>query len=311
MDRIHPWTAHDITPQVGRLAVVTGSTQGIGYHIALELARAGADVIIPARSLEKGRAAIEKINRLVPAGCARCEILDLASLSSIRAFATTLHAQKKPLHLLVNNAAVVTPLQRRVTEDGLELQFQTNYLGAFALTALLLPLLREARGGRVTSTGSLAHHNGRIDFDDLQGVQYYNERRAYSQSKLAGLLFTMELQRRSDSSGWQLMSNAGHPGLAVTNLMANGRGRKDLLVRAMTVMGYCVRQRASIGALPMLYAATSPDAQPMAYYGPAHRGETRGPVAQASIAPLAKDENLARKLWEISQHLSGVSFPNP
>lgn len=310
MDPIKLWTACDIPPQTGRLAVVTGSTQGIGYQIALELARAKAEVIIPARSPERGRAAVEQIRRSVPAGSVRYEILDLASLSSIRAFAARLFAQNKPIHILVNNAAVVTPLGRRVTEDGFELQFQTNYLGAFALTALLLPLLRQARGARVTNICSLAHHHGAIDFNDLQGLHNYNERTAYSQSKLADLLFTMELQRRSDTHGWQLMSNAAHPGLSVTNLMANGRGRKDLSVRVMTVLGYFVRQPASMGALPSLYAATCPHAEPMQYYGPANRRETRGPVARAAIAALAKDEQVARRLWDVSQELSQVSFPD-
>ena len=207
---MNQWSLAQIPPQRGRLAVITGATGGLGYETALALAGAGAEVLVTGRNAEKGRIAIERIKRAVPSANARFESLDLASLASIRAFAASMTANGQPLDLLVNNAGVMDLPTRRLTEDGFEMQFGTNHLSHFALTGLLLPLLRKAQAPRVVNVSSLAHRGGKIDFDNLQGERKYRPWAAYEQSKLANLLFTFELQRRSDAHGWGLMSNAAH-----------------------------------------------------------------------------------------------------
>lgn len=310
MDLINKWTTRDIPSQRGRLAIVTGSTQGLGLVVAKALAGAGADVIVPARSNAKGEAAVQQIMQSRPAGTARYELLDLTSLASVRDFAQRLVSQGKPLDLLINNAAVMAPKERQETRDGFELKIQTNHLAPFALTAQLMPLLRMATAPRVTQVSSIAHRDGKIDFDDLQWkARKYNAMASYAQSKLADLMFSFELQRRSDANGWGILSNAAHPGIAVTDLVANSRGQDDMMVRMMKFLGSLMRQSAEDGALPTLYAATSPDARPGTYYGPKNRMETRGPVAVAKPAKQSLDLAVAKKLWDASEELTKISFP--
>ena len=306
---MNPWSVADIPPQNGKLAVVTGATGGLGYETALALARAGADVLVTGRNAEKGRAAIESIKRAVPSAKVRFAMLDLASLASIRAFAASMLANGRPLDLLINNAGVMDLPTRRLTEDGFELQFGTNHLSHFALTALLLPLLRKAQAPRVVNVSSLAHRGGKIDFGNLQAERKYNSWAAYQQSKLANLLFTFELQRRSDAYGWGLMSNAAHPGYARTDLIPNGPGTGGLKGIGMKVLGSFLSHSAAAGALPTLFAATSPEAAPNGYYGPNGFYELKGPVAPAQVFPQAKDEAVARKLWEVSEQLTAVKWP--
>ncbi len=306
---MNPWSIADIPPQNGKLAVVTGATGGLGYETALALARAGAEVLVTGRNAEKGRAAIEGIKRAVPSAKVRFAMLDLASLASIRAFAASMLANGRPLDLLINNAGVMDLPTRRLTEDGFELQFGTNHLSHFALTGLLLPLLRKAQAPRVVNVSSLAHRGGKIDFSNLQAERKYNSWAAYQQSKLANLLFTFELQRRSDAYGWGLMSNAAHPGYARTELIPNGPGTGGLKGIGMKVLGSFLSHSAAAGALPTLFAATSPDAAPNGYYGPNGFYELKGTVAPAKVFPQAKDEAVARKLWEVSEQLTGVEWP--
>jgi NAD(P)-dependent dehydrogenase (short-subunit alcohol dehydrogenase family) len=306
---MNPWSVADIPPQNGKLAVVTGATGGLGYETALALARAGADVLVTGRNAEKGRVAIEQIKRAVPSAKLRFAMLDLASLASIRAFAASMLANGRPLDLLINNAGVMDLPTRRLTEDGFELQFGTNHLSHFALTALLLPLLRKAQAPRVVNVSSLAHRGGKIDFGNLQAERKYNSWAAYQQSKLANLLFTFELQRHSDAYGWGLMSNAAHPGYARTELIPNGPGTGGLKGIGMKVLGSFMSHAAAPGALPTLFAATSPEAAPNGYYGPNGFYELKGPVAPAKVFPQAKDEAVARKLWEVSEQLTGVKWP--
>jgi NAD(P)-dependent dehydrogenase (short-subunit alcohol dehydrogenase family) len=306
---MNPWAVPDIPPQNGKFAVVTGATGGLGYETALALARAGADVLVTGRNAEKGRAAIEDIKRAVPSAKVRFAMLDLASLASIRAFAASMLANGRPSDLLINNAGVMDLPTRRLTEDGFELQFGTNHLSHFALTALLLPLLRKAQAPRVVNVSSLAHRGGKIDFSNLQAERKYNSWAAYQQSKLANLLFTFELQRRSDAYGWGLMSNAAHPGYARTELIPNGPGTGGLKGIGMKVLGSFMSHSAAAGALPTLFAATSPEAAPNGYYGPNGFYELKGPVAAAQVFPQAKDEAVARKLWEVSEQLTGVKWP--
>jgi NAD(P)-dependent dehydrogenase (short-subunit alcohol dehydrogenase family) len=306
---MNSWSVADIPPQSGKLAVLTGATGGLGYETALALARAGAEVLVTGRNAEKGRVAIEQIKRAVPSAKVRFAMLDLASLASIRAFAASMLANGRPLDLLINNAGVMDLPTRRLTEDGFELQFGTNHLSHFALTALLLPLLRKAQAPRVVNVSSLAHRGGKIDFSNLQAERKYNSWAAYQQSKLANLLFTFELQRRSDAYGWGLMSNAAHPGYARTELIPNGPGTGGLKGIGMKVLGSFMSHSAAAGALPTLFAATSPEAAPNGYYGPNGFYELKGPVAPAKVFPQAKDEAVARKLWEISEQLTGVKWP--
>jgi NAD(P)-dependent dehydrogenase (short-subunit alcohol dehydrogenase family) len=306
---MNPWSVADIPSQNGKLAVVTGATGGLGYETALALARAGTEVLVTGRNTEKGRIAIEQIKRTVPSAKVRFAMLDLASLASIRAFAASMLANGRPLDLLINNAGVMDLPTRRLTEDGFELQFGTNHLSHFALTALLLPLLRKAQAPRVVNVSSLAHRGGKIDFANLQAEGKYNSWAAYQQSKLANLLFTFELQRRSDAYGWGLMSNAAHPGYARTELIPNGPGTGGLKGIGMKVIGSFMSHSAAAGALPTLFAATAPEAAPNGYYGPNGFYELKGPVAPAKVFPQAKDEVVARKLWEVSEQLTSEEWP--
>jgi NAD(P)-dependent dehydrogenase (short-subunit alcohol dehydrogenase family) len=303
------WSVADMPSLSGKLAVVTGATGGLGYETALALARAGAEVLVTGRNAEKGRAAIERIKRAVPAAKVRFEMLDLASLASVRAFATKMIANARPLDLLVNNAGVMDLPTRRLTEDGFELQFGTNHLSHFALTGLLLPLLRSADAPRVVNVSSLAHRGGKMDFANLQAERRYRSWPAYQQSKLANLLFTFELQRRSDANGWGLMSNAAHPGYARTDLIPNGPGTGGLKGMVMKALGSFMSHSAAAGALPTLFAAASVDATPSGYYGPDGFYELKGAVAPAQIFPQAKDEAVARRLWDVSEQLTGVKWP--
>jgi NAD(P)-dependent dehydrogenase (short-subunit alcohol dehydrogenase family) len=293
--------------QAGRTAVVTG-TGGLGYQDALGLARAGADVIIAGRNAAKGAAAVEEIGRVVPGAAVRFELLDLASLQSIAAFSARIRGERQSIDLLINNAAVMAPPRRTITADGFELQLGTNYLGHFALTARLLALLQKGRNPRVISVSALAARGGEINFDDLQAERTYRPWAVYSQSKLANLVFSFELQRRSDAAGWGLMSIAAHPGISRTDLVANGFGRKSAVSVMMKLVGPMLFQAAAQGALPTLFSATSPLAKPGAYYGPDSRSEMRGTPATARVPPQAEDTDVARRLWDLSEGLVHVTF---
>ena len=218
------WASENIRSQSGRSAVVTG-TGGLGYEDALALARAGASVVIAGRNPQKGAEAVAAIKKAVSGAQVRFGAIDLANLASIAGFADKLAREQDSLDLLINNAGVMTPPQRRVTSDGFELQFGTNYLGHFALTAHLLPLLKRGRKPRVVTLGSIAARNGAIDFDDLQAEHGYKPMPVYNQSKLACVMFALELSRRSNAAGWGVESLAAHPGVTRTDLLPNGAGR--------------------------------------------------------------------------------------
>ncbi|MBB6146435.1 NAD(P)-dependent dehydrogenase (short-subunit alcohol dehydrogenase family) [Silvibacterium bohemicum] len=303
------WTAQNIPQQNGKLAIVTGATGGIGYETALALAMAGAEVIVAARNPQKGRDALARIAGHRPAGKVRFEEIDLASLASVSAFAERILAENRPLDLLINNAGVMAPPTRKTTADGFELQFGTNHLAHFALTAKLLPALRRASRPRVTNVSSLAHRAGaKILFDNLQAEHGYKPWPFYQQSKLANMLFTFEMQRRSDAAGWGLLVDAAHPGFARTDLIANGPGANSLQAKGSRILSRFLSHDSLGGALPTLYAAASPDASPNGYYGPNGFYEMKGPVAPAYIAPRAKDAASAKRLWEISEKLTGVRW---
>jgi NAD(P)-dependent dehydrogenase (short-subunit alcohol dehydrogenase family) len=295
----------EIPSQLGKTAVVTGATGGLGYETALALAKAGSEVILTGRDDRKGQRALEKISREVIGAKAAYERLDLASLASIADFAQRMQARQS-LDLLINNAGVMALPRRQTTADGFEMQFGTNHLGHFALTARLMPLLRRASGPRVVSVSSLAHRTSSIDFDDLQGAHVYSPWKAYGQSKLACLMFALELQRRSDAAGWNLLSNAAHPGFARTNLFASGPG--GLVSLATGFAAPLFGHSAADGARPILFAATSPEARPGVYYGPGGFSELRGAPAPALIMPRARDAAAAARLWDVSGKLTGTSF---
>jgi NAD(P)-dependent dehydrogenase (short-subunit alcohol dehydrogenase family) len=301
------WTIHDIPPLTGKLAVVTGATGGLGYETALALAGAGAEVVLAGRDHAKGHRALDGICACHPDALISYETLDLASLASVAAFATRFAALYGTLDILINNAGVMAPRRRQTTADGFEMQFGTNYLGHYALTARLLPMLRRSNAPRVVNVSSGAHRMGSIDFGDLQGTTRHRAQRAYSQSKLAVLMFAFELQRRSDAAGWGLISNATHPGYARTDLITNGLGHNRLLAFASLLLRP-LSQSAAAGALPTLFAATSPDARRAGFYGPGDFQEMRGPPAPAKIAPRAQDAAVAARLWDVSAALTGVSF---
>lgn len=300
------WTLADMPSQKGKLAVVTG-TGGLGYEDALALARAGAEVVLAGRNADKGEAAIANIRREVPSASVQFEQLNLASLKSVRAFTDRIGDAHDRLDILINNAGVMVPPQRQVTEDGFELQFGTNYLGHFALTAGLMPLLRNGRNARVVNLSSIAARTGQIHFDDIQFEQNYVPMAAYGQSKIACLMFALELQRRSVAAGWGVTSVAAHPGVSRTDLLHNAPGRMSLMGLSRTYLWFLFQPVAQ-GTLPTLYAATAPDIEAGGYYGPNGMMEVRGYPVKANIPRQALDEAAANQLWSVSESLTGFQF---
>ncbi len=302
------WSTADIPPLNGKTAVITGATGGLGYETALALAGAGAAVVLSGRNEAKGLHALQAIRSQFPNARIAYEKLDLANLASVADFSKRFAATHASLDLLVNNAGVMALPERQATSDGFEMQFGTNYFGHYALTAHLLSLLRRGNQPRVVNLSSLTHRWGAIDFDDLQSTRSYSPQKAYSQSKLAMLMFALELQRRSDAGGWGLMSNAAHPGYARTDLIANGPGASGLLWQLNKSLQPFISQSAAEGALPTLFAATSPEAKAGGYYGPNWFYELKGPPVPAKIMPQAKEAAVATRLWDVSAALTGVSF---
>lgn len=311
------WTPADIPSLDGKRILITGANSGIGYHAALVFAQKGAHVVLACRDPHRGEAALTRLKTAAPQASAEVRPLDLASLESIREFSRRELAEQRPLHLLINNAGVMAPPNRLETADGFELQFGTNVLGHFALTGLLMPLLDRGAGSerpRVVTVASIAHKRGRLDLDDLQSTRRYSPMQSYQQSKLANLMFALELNRRLRAIGSRVMSVAVHPGVANTNLFRAGeRSTLDSAMRAAAshLIGVFLNSDDA-GALPTLYAATSPDVADGGYYGPTGLMEMRGDeVGNAEIARQAKDEKAARKLWDVCETLTGVKFPLP
>ncbi|MGW4194435.1 SDR family oxidoreductase [Streptomyces sp. NPDC005004] len=297
----------------GKLAVVTGASDGMGLGMAARLAQAGAEVIMPVRSRRKGQTAIKVIRDSVPTAKVSLRDLDLASLASVAALGDTLRAEGRPIHLLINNAGVMTPPERQTTADGFELQFGTNHLGHFALVAHLMPLLR-AGHARVTSQVSIAANQGSINWDDLNWERGYVGARAYSQSKIAFGLFGLELDRRSRAGGWGITSNLSQPGIAPTNLLAArpelGRdkevaGRK--VIRLLSGKGILVGT-VETAKLPALMAATDPHAKPGGFYGPRWPGRLGGPPAEQKLYSRLRGTDEAARVWEVSEQLTTTTI---
>ena len=300
------WTADRIPDQSGRTAIVTGANSGLGLITARELARAGARVVLACRNTEKGGAAVGEIQAAAPGATVELEALDLGSLESVRAFAERYRGGHGNLDLLVNNAGVMAP-PRRETADGFELQLGTNHLGHFALTGLLIGAMDGRDDARVVTLTSGAHRIGHIAFDDLQSENGYKRWRAYGQSKLANLLFALELDRRLRAAGSGIKSVAAHPGYAATNLQSAAAPFVDRMV--MVVSNAVLAQSAERGALPQLYAATQPGVEGGSFVGPDGFQEQRGyPQPVRPHNREAYDEEIARRLWEVSEELTGVRY---
>jgi NAD(P)-dependent dehydrogenase (short-subunit alcohol dehydrogenase family) len=309
------WKAADIPSLAGKRVIITGANSGIGYHAALKLARKGAQVVLACRDRRRGEDAIALLHADSPGAHTELAILDLASLSSVRDFAKKELTLHRPLHILINNAGVMAPPKRLQTADGFELQFGTNVLGHFALTALLMPALEQAAASperpRIVTLASIAHKRGQLNFDDLQSAKTYSPMKAYQQSKLADLIFAFELDRRLRAANSGVMSVAAHPGVANTNLFQVGdhspfeKTLRNLFGHAIGI----VLNSDSEGALPTLYAATSPDAEDGGYYGPQGFQEMRGDdVDRAIVAPQARDTSAATRLWQTCEDLTGIKF---
>jgi NAD(P)-dependent dehydrogenase (short-subunit alcohol dehydrogenase family) len=303
------WTAQQIPSQAGKTALVTGANSGIGYQAALELARHGAHVLLGCRNAAKGKAALDRLQREAPGASAELVELDMASLASIRAFAAACAARNIPLDLLINNAGVMALPHRELTADGFERQFGTNHLGHFALTGLLLPQLLAAPAPRVITVASIAHRNGKIDFDNLQSERSYKPWDAYGESKLANILFAKELDRRARAAHSKLISIPVHPGVSTTNIFANGPGDKSVKAIAVKLLAPVFMQADDAGALPTLYAATSPEAKGGEYIGPDGFMEMKGSPKVVQPRPNALDQAVAQRLWTVSEELTGVSYP--
>lgn len=303
------WTTADIPSQAGKRALITGANSGIGFHAARYLAGAGCSVVLACRDTNKGEAAKQKIEQEFPDADVEVAILDLGSLGSVRDAAKRFLDSARPLDLLINNAGVMAIPARDTTADGFEKQFGTNHLGHFALTGLLLPALLSAPAARVVTVASIAHKGAKMRFDDLQYTTGYKPWPPYGQSKLANLLFAFELNRKFARSGSRASSIAVHPGLASTSIFsssrAKGRGLKSTIAPLfMSVFAQSDEQ----GSFPTLYAATSAQAEGGHYYGPGGFLEWRGAPVEVAAQSNATDEAAAKRLWDISEQLTGVSF---
>jgi len=299
------WTERDVPEQKDRVAVVTGANSGLGFETARNLAVRGASVVLAVRDIEKGKQAASRIAQSAPGADLAVQQLDLTSLESVRAAAAELHARHPKIDLLINNAGVMyTP--RRTTQDGFELQFGTNHLGHFALTGLVIDLLLPVPGSRIVTVSSIGHRiRARIHFDDLHWERSYDRVAAYGQSKLANLMFTYELQRRLAPHGTTI-AVAAHPGFADTDLIRNSPAAIRLLAPAIAPL---ITQTSAMGALPTLRAATDPGVLGGQYYGPDGIGETQGNPKVVKSSAQSHNEDLQRRLWTVSEELTGVTFP--
>ena len=303
------WTAAQMPTQAGKTALVTGANSGIGYQTALELARHGARVLLGCRSESKGEAALKGLQQQLPEAHVELALLDMASLESIRKFASAFDASGAALDILINNAGVMALPTREQTSDGFERQVGTNHLGHFALTGLLLPALRRSAAPRVVTVSSLAHRNGRIDLANLQSEKRYKPWDAYNVSKLANILFAKELDRRAQQAGISLLSVAVHPGISRTSIFANGPGSGDLKEKIVHLLAPLMLQDDVMGALPTEYAATMPDLRGGDYIGPDGFGEFKGYPKVVHPRAHALDGKMAADLWKASEDLTGVVYP--
>jgi NAD(P)-dependent dehydrogenase (short-subunit alcohol dehydrogenase family) len=295
------WTVADMPSQAGRTALVTGANSGLGYAIALELARRGAQVIMAARDAGRGNAAVARLKAELPGAKVELGMLDLGDLDSVTAFTSGLVASGRPIDLLINNAGVMATARGK-TSQGFETQFGVNHLGHFALTMAVLPLMSERPDPRVVTVTSGLHKSGTINFDDLQSEASYNPMKAYSQSKLANVLFALELDRRLRAEGSRVKSLLAHPGIATSNLTSSmGAG---MVKTVSSLLIPLLAQSVPAGATPVLRAATEPNVSGGEFYGPRGLGELRGSPVIVQPTPRAKDAAMGLRLWQISERLT-------
>ncbi len=294
------WIADNIPDQKGKTVIVTGSTSGLGKEASRVLAGKGAKVIMAVRNTVKGESVAEEIRKEFPGAEVEVMKLDLSGLKSVKSFADEFIKQYDRLDILINNAGVMMcPYSK--TEDGFEIQMGTNHLGHFALTGHLMPLLKKTKGSRIVATSSMGHRMGNIDFSDMNWEKRkYNTNRAYGDSKLANLYFAYELARKFDGNQNAPMTTAAHPGITATEL--------DRHTRFFRFLNIFFAQKVETGTLPTLRAATDPEANSGDYFGPGGFMETRGYPVKVDSNELSKDVNIARKLWELSEKMTGVSY---
>ena len=298
------WTKDNIADKTGKVVIITGANSGIGYYSALALYEKGAHIILACRNLHSAENAITKIKSLKGTGTLEARKLDLASLESVKEFAKLFIQDYKKLDILINNAGVMTPPSAK-TAEGYELQFGVNYLGHFALTGYLYPLLKNTTGARVVNVTSLAYTLGSINFNNFRLNFPYDASREYNQSKLANILFTFELQRRIDIVGDSILSVAAHPGVTKTEL---SRNMSEENINSAVQM-YGPLMDAWQGALPSLYAATEPNLESSGFFGPDSDGGLRGYPAQTEVTDVGRDYNTSKKLWDFAEMATGVPYP--
>jgi NAD(P)-dependent dehydrogenase (short-subunit alcohol dehydrogenase family) len=301
------WTTAQIPALQGKTVLITGANSGIGYQAALELARHGAHVLLACRNQQKGEQALARLLAEAPGSSAELVLLDVSLLADVRRFVAEFLTRQQPLDILINNAGIMALNPRQVTSEGFERQFATNHLGHFELTGLLLPAIMAAPAPRVITVASLAHRGGKIHFDDLQMERSYSPWGAYNQSKLANILFARELARRAVGS--HLLSLPVHPGVSQTSIVDNGPGANDLKTRVLFNFAKFLTQTDADGALPTLYAATSPYALSGDYIGPNGFMEMKGSPVVVKPRPHALDEATGQRLWSVSEQLTGVVYP--
>lgn len=305
---LHPitnWTIEQLDDLAGKRYLITGANSGIGYEAAVHLRRANADVIVASRSPEKGAEAAANLARIPSSGVVELVQLDLASLDSIRQANDSIRHHTDGLDAVVNNAGIMQTPQRE-TADGFELQFGTNHLGHFMLNYLTFDLVK-ARSGRIVPVSSIAHHQAEgINFEDPMHAEDYSPSRTYSHSKFANLMFGLELARRLEAAGSDVISASAHPGYSATNLQSTGP--TGIFRMIYKVSNALMAQHASDGALPVVLAAAGNEARNGGYYGPTKRGDSRGPVGESRISKVARDEEAAARLWSLSEELLAITW---
>ncbi len=304
-----PWTTQDVPSQIDKTVIITGANSGLGYWTAFYLAKNGANIIMACRNTKKAEVAKEQITSKLPSAQVQLSALDLSNLDSIKRFAEEFQTSNDKLNILVNNAGVMA-LPYCKTHDGFEMQLGTNHLGHFTLTGLLLPTLLKTPDSRIVNTSSAAHRAGKISFSNLMGEKHYNKWQAYAQSKLANLFFTFELQRRLAAAQSSTISLAAHPGYAATNLQSVGPTMANsILAKAIMWFGNTfLAQSAEMGALPQLYAATAIEARAGSYIGPDGLFKMRGYPTIEKPRSTTNNIEIAEKLWQVSEELTGIRY---
>ncbi len=304
--RMSTFNINNIPSQKGKIIIVTGSNIGLGYETALELAKKEATVIMACRNMDKAKAAKNKILASVPNANMMTMKLDLGDLASVKNFSENFLEKYDKLDILINNAGIMIP-PYQLTKDGFESQFGVNHLGHFYLTGLLLDRVNATPDSRIVVLSSVAHVPGRINFDDLQSKEKYSAVKAYQQSKLANIMFAFELQRRLEKAGHQTIAVAAHPGVSNTNL---GRHVPRILYYILLPLLSFMIHSPNVAAMPTLLAALDDDVKGGEYFGPTGKREMKGPAGRAKIASHAKDTEVARRLWEVSEELTGIKYLN-